>query len=605
MSSIFQEISSDIQQMFITYRDSVIRTTTLELYADDLDVSMYIINEREWRNEEEMKPWFNLIIIKNRHAKKMWKSINLIINEQGSTEKLIKYREIIRSYINNKFPRIVDMLSTEPPYIINNVNERNNANNANNTNSLYNVNSTLYSNFTSNIANNERIIFKNANNSKNNTISPKINSKIQENSNSLFSCKMLTTDITNTNYDNFKKKIEEICILIKNEKNEKNVDLDISNFDYERLELNLEVAQRNNLLNTLLNNIHPHNIYMLTFDIENIFVEYENEDGVGQGIVRDYINKCSSLLAEELLESDSRGYYDIKKNLDVDDEIIKFKLFILAYIFGLIICNPELNKFPFRLKRSLLHMCLYGTHPTKDISYFIYQYIEDKDSVNSLVNLLRGSDDRIKNSYLEFPNNTNVNSKNILMFLKQHYFHNYMSKGSLYIGEFFLKSKLSKYLVKNNVNINILSKLLSEPIWNPKIVTDFVKFQVVFDDKVTNEQQIMIKNILLKYKDDEKFFKKLLNFWSASNLPIKDQNYKVTIGDKIYKKGKVCPLPVSHTCFYLLDIPKDIDNQDILEKSILKALDEVGNTFTIAGGNKKKQRQKLLKNKNTKTQKKK
>jgi len=88
------------------------------------------------------------------------------------------------------------------------------------------------------------------------------------------------------------------------------------------------------------------------------------------------------------------------------------------------------------------------------------------------------------------------------------------------------------------------------------------------------------------------FVKRLLWFWSGLSQIVKGQPYKVSIITRAYPTNPsadpqavpVTHLPVSHTCFYIIDIPNDVRDKADLYKRLVMASSFVENGMGLAGG---------------------
>jgi len=296
-------------------------------------------------------------------------------------------------------------------------------------------------------------------------------------------------------------------------------------------------------------------------------------DGFGEGVARDFLSGCIKQLSEELLapvgvDSD---FYNIKPDLDLGSQATKRKLVVLGYVLGIMVANGW--SFPFKLKRCLLHMCLYNTSPTQDGSYIIYQLMEDPESMAFMLALMRKPED-IERSGLDFEDIGRkpkpVTMGNFLSYMRNWVQHGYVPAGCKYVAQgFFVKTKAASYCSKRGYGVHTLFETLCVPVMDVERMKKFVEEQIVFDENVPRNTQAWFKAIVAKSKPD--FLRNLLHFWSGSYTPVPNQKYQVMQGESVIA-GKVCPLPKARTCFFQLFLPKNVPSQkklsEILETAV-------------------------------------
>jgi hypothetical protein len=91
------------------------------------------------------------------------------------------------------------------------------------------------------------------------------------------------------------------------------------------------------------------------------------------------------------------------------------------------------------------------------------------------------------------------------------------------------------------------------------------------DTDMTELDILVIKEDKEKLFEEKKlkFFKQLINFWGATNTPVKgEKNYKIAEGIEpgMFK---------SHTCFYTLDMPANIESPEDLRNKLITSITEV------------------------------
>ena len=158
---------------------------------------------------------------------------------------------------------------------------------------------------------------------------------------------------------------------------------------------------------------------------------------------------------------------------------------------------------------------------------------------------------------------------------------------------------VTSYLTPGNITMKIVRNLLKNYHTNMNIVLQEITDENI-RDKVTKMNELFTKNILMNYKliqDPPKFFdfiKKLLIFWSGSMFYNEYYKYKININLTLNNDH----LPISHTCFYTIDLPfyTDILNKDgtikkaagtILFDKMFQAVSDVEPGIGLRGGKNK------------------
>ena len=160
------------------------------------------------------------------------------------------------------------------------------------------------------------------------------------------------------------------------------------------------------------------------------------------------------------------------------------------------------------------------------------------------------------------------------------------------------------YNISNDISLEIIDKLIENIKRNNLSIPNIIK---QFEEIILFETKSKITNPLLKLKklfssskkinkksssDLYKHFqliKDLLYFWSGSTYFDDTQKYTIEIKNNIPFEH----FPTSHTCFHIIELPKQTSNEgkkyNIKEK-LLKSLELQGNYMGFAGGSKKRKK---------------
>ena len=349
----------------------------------------------------------------------------------------------------------------------------------------------------------------------------------------------------------------------------------------------------------------------LPFNLNKITVTYKDQEGVGTGVVRTFVSDCITQLSEELMEPVKKGsdFFNIKKNLDVDvadltkKRSVRRKLVALGYLMGVMIENNM--SFPFKIKRSLLHMCLYNTPPSQDASYIVYQLMEDPDDVVPLMNLMTTTafmetQNDIETANLNFNQvgrkQKKVTPGNFLSYMRNYIEFHYIPSGCKYVVQgFYAKSTAAKNCVKQGYGISEMFDYLSSETQKSNAWIERTK-QFVDGITFSTDTPDYIKKLIKKIISDgsPKFVRKLLYFWGGTHDAMPNTEYQVMIGTNTWNENptghskKFCPLPESRTCFFQLVLPQSIPNKDTLEAILKTAVGDVEKGVGNYGGRRRR-----------------
>jgi hypothetical protein len=245
-----------------------------------------------------------------------------------------------------------------------------------------------------------------------------------------------------------------------------------------------------------------------------------------------------------------------------------------------------LNDIPLEvdIKRSIMHKCLFDTDAKDDISYLVYELVEDPDDNIWIINLLR-KPELIKDSGLDFEDigmkQREVNKENFIEYVKCKTDYDNIPKGVKYVAEGINKrTGVGRVLLRKGVNVYVMNEILCNRRMSKGDVEGFINNQIEFD-KVPDDVKEWFKRILLE--SDIGFVKRLIYFWGSTYNPIKNKKYQVVIGERIISRG-VCPLPESHTCYTQLVLPQGIKNKSKLKEILEKAIGYVAKGMLMYGG---------------------
>lgn len=406
-------------------------------------------------------------------------------------------------------------------------------------------------------------------------------------------CETLVSGVDPAFYD-FTRKVARVCTdaLVSPEntkKMDKSVALYLSQVTKQKTILIVKTDLQDHF-GSLVDAVGKRALDTLPISLKDIDIEYQNAgmEGVGPGVVRDFFSACIEQVQKELFEPCFEGsdVYRLKRSLDLNDKITKRKLVCLGYLLAVMVMNG-LEFTTIKVQRALLHMCMYNTPPSRDISYLVYQMIEDPDSTRFISTLLRNPDD-IEHSGLDFEDlgrsQKPVTKRNFLSFLRIWVQHHYIPPACRYVVQGFnIKSGIADYLLKLNLTIyKFYGKLAAKDV-TKSYKENFVK-SIVFGDNVPKSIQEWLPSVILNSKPD--FFRGLLHFWSSLYTPMPNVKYQVVIGTRVYSE-KLCPLPEAHTCYYQLVIPQNIPSEKLLEQSLKKAVSQSQSGIGMVGGKKK------------------
>jgi hypothetical protein len=309
-------------------------------------------------------------------------------------------------------------------------------------------------------------------------------------------------------------------------------------------------------------------------------VKYIGNAGVGPGVARDFFTACIKQCEEELFQQvEGSDLYDIRNDLDLNNNDIKRKLKVLGFLIGIMVCN-ELT-FSFKVKRALIHMCLYSKPPKDDPSFLVYHILEDPEATISLINLMKNPKD-IEYSYLDFEDVgkpkqlVTVSNYQEFLLAKEEYS---IPEAYKLVAQGFVLAGFDKLFVTMGNSVASLHKALCMTEITEEVRKEFVK-QIDFGS-MSDSVKKWFTDIILTIEPD--FLRKLIHFWSASYGITKDKTYQVVEGKRVITK-KVCPLVESHTCYYQLVLPQGIESKDKLLEILQTSVGNVSKGVALYGG---------------------
>ena len=491
-------------------------------------------------------------------------------------------RELLRRYFTEKFPNDSNQIASRlraVQHISNNSNNNANNNNANANNALNKAN---------NANNNADKVYKiNANNNANaNNVNANTFKSWALNANA----EKFSTDCDNLfihvdpMYTCFARKIAKVCESVTNPcDNQRGKNTTVKKPATHTLIIHK--ADSEYPADSLVKAIRDLDFTQLPTQLKNIEVTYKGLQGVGPGVARDFISGCIVQLSTELLEPASPGsdYYAVKRELDLKDMKIKRKLITFGYVILLMI-NNNLS-FPFKIKRGIIHLMLLNTLPSQDPSYIAYQVMEDPESMDFALKMLR--EPNTIEGVLDFEDVGRkpkpVTKENFISYLCIWAGYIHISPGTKYVAKGLTRAGASDVLSGYDV-MSIFNKLCVVSVDKSKLAK-FLKDQVEFTASVPANIKTWFINVVTDA--DDKFVRSLLHFWSGFFTPMPNQKYQVTVGNRVVT-DKVCPLPESHTCYLQLVLPKNLPSEEMLKSALEKAVAYVAKGVTMYGGKKKK-----------------
>ena len=332
-------------------------------------------------------------------------------------------------------------------------------------------------------------------------------------------------------------------------------------------------------------------------DINNFKVKTIGRDGVGEGVGRAFFTTCQEKLAEDLLEEvlPEAKIYHFKKDLDLKNEVTLQKLRAYGFILGTMFVNGL--ALPFNLRRILLHMCL-KFHADKSTQHetlkyaIVYQIMEDPDSVESLVNLMRNPE-AIDSACLDFEyinlNSQQVNRGNFCSFFDNKIMYDNSLYACLEVAKGFPKE-----IYKNGFTVEQVFKTICKAEIPRQEVEEWVN-NIGFGESVPQDFKNEFKKILVE--GDQSFLRKVLEFWGAAPSILPGKHYELIMdqrtgkGYRVVDRKEICPLPEAHTCYTQLVFPQNMPPSKIKEK-MLVALGEVEEGLTMKGGQRRRRKTK-------------
>jgi hypothetical protein len=229
--------------------------------------------------------------------------------------------------------------------------------------------------------------------------------------------------------------------------------------------------------------------------------------------------------------------------------------------------------FNFDISLILLYYCIYKTDPKVDPAYVFLLYIVDKDEIITYLNMLK-TPDQIKDLEMEFEGYLLI-EENYTSFLKKYagkrvvpQSYKYIMYGfneTIQVGQELEKAKISPFELKKALCITSID------------MNNFIDKQLKFSNIDQNHQDWFTRMLQNEFKD-EKSKRQLFKFWGATNAPVSGKDYKVV-------KGAQRGYFQSHTCFYTIDMPIDINSEDILKERLMGSITMGSDSIDLYGGN--------------------
>jgi hypothetical protein len=582
--SVFQELfeqllrMEDIPIMFKNVLNDQIRlnfedenydlaVALIKFYPSSSFISSIITLDSDWY-EADMVAIFDAFLSQNaldtieRKILELWRFMHDIHNRRDLAD---EEEDIFRNYIHQSFRDIVI------PEISNNSNNSNISRNNNNSRNNSGIITDMYNEIKENVYDGDKVY----------------SSK----------CSLLLVDVDKL-YKRENRLMVKICDSINSYKLvERN---NVVNLRRGTVRI---IAESEDPVKSLIKTIYSKRVPNMPLLLSDLEVKYKSangqmEEGAGEGVTRDYISTCIKILLQELLEpvnkqknnnSNSKnnyGFYNIKKNLDLTDNLIKRKLTALGYILGFMV----LNDIPLEvdIKRSVIHMCLFQSDPKEDISYLVYELVEDPDANLGIKNSLKDASS-IDKFGLDFEDigmkSRKVTKDNYIEYLKAKNEHDNIPKGVKYVSEGINKrTGVGKVLLKKGVNVYRMYEILCDNRMKKEDIEVFIRDQLEFIN-IPNDIKEWFQKILLE--SDLDFIKNLLYFWGSTYNPVKNKSYQVLIGERVIS-GTVCPLPQARTCFYQLVLPQGINSKDQMKDILSKSIGYVGKGMLLYGGRRRR-----------------
>ena len=392
-------------------------------------------------------------------------------------------------------------------------------------------------------------------------------------------------------YEEFKRKISKICTNIVSPPKVSKSSLGLPKQDNAKLE-NIDPDKCLDALSKILakNIVHP-------VSLKGFKITYKNQEGVGPGVVRDFISRCMNEVVRPcdgtgstpLLVPISEGsdVFTVDKNLNLDANTKK-RLRTLGYLLA-IMCFSDLS-FAFKLKRSLLHMCLFNSRPSRDVSYVAYELMEDPEWAMGVTAVLKDPS-IIGDLDLDFEDvgrsKKAVTKGNYISYLRNYVEFNYIPPGCQYVADGFYKKIIAGEMITKILNMGVqnIYERICKPTIDVETINNFVNTQIVFGETLSKD--VITWFIDLIKKSDVKFFRSLLHFWSGLYSPMKDKQYQVVNGQREVR-GDTTPLAEAHTCYTQLVLPQNIPDAAKLKYIIETSIYNVEHGIGLYGGRKKK-----------------
>jgi hypothetical protein len=426
---------------------------------------------------------------------------------------------------------------------------------------------------------------KHATNTKNANVNDNVNDNVNANANSTTKgtafCETLVVDVDDA-FKPFAREVSKICNSLN--KDELIINKD-SNYNARNNILfpPFQVSQENPL-ESLIDILNKQPLSKTPVLLESFMVQYIGNAGVGQGVARNFFSECIKQCEDELFQQvEGSDLYDlndikIKRKLKGDDIQIKRKLKVLGFLMGIMVYNNI--AFSFKVKRALVHKCLYNGKSRKDASLFVYHMLEDPEGTTSMINLMK-TPIYIEASDLDFEDigqaKQPVTIRNFREFILARE-ESELPEAYKLVAQGFALSGFDKMLKGNNVAA--IHKSLCMQEMTEETRKSFIK-QIDFGPSVPTSVKTWLTDIILTI--DQDLLRKFIHFWSAAYGINKDRTYQVVEGARVITK-QVCPLLESHTCYYQLVLPKGIESKEKLLEMLQTSVGYVSKGIALYGG---------------------
>jgi hypothetical protein len=333
-------------------------------------------------------------------------------------------------------------------------------------------------------------------------------------------------------------------------------------------------------------------------DIDNLIVTAHGQDGIGSGVVRDFIQSCvdqvkNSALFVPVYRGSSR--YVLNPSITLQ-EVRKMGYAVrtradVATLYRAIgalfaFCARYDLPVPITLARGVCARILYKESAiTPEMNMFYYMMDGDPAITNSMKSLLQYSPQELKAVEIRMNDlariadtNTHVTSDNVVRYVTEMSVHTLVR--SDYLGAFIDGFFITKHLRYKRVNIRQLERL----VFGERIQMDSIRAwlakptSIQYIAETANEQKVAtwFHEILYEETSDEEWFMRLIQFWTGYQKIDMEATHQV-------KFERDDGLPTSHTCFRQLCLPRNVGSKDELRRRMQTALDNVERGIGLRG----------------------